>query len=291
MALLLVPSHCLKSVCKSWSFEFITPRISSEQQGTPVMANSIDLEEVCSVDCMSHSHYPRGAIAAVPQSKKRCMVGDMTINASTIPGPGLDLEYAGLNGYVYSVKYHDGRVRMSIACDAGSGFGTDVAQGGSMSVKDWKLFHSVVCSDLDQPNYPETVYVLQMVSAAGLELYQIVADRFFIILDNFVFISVCEDRERLIATRGREEWKNQPYPLNLEEHDSWFKSIFFIQWCEWRSLQKVFREIDEAIKQDRIISSYENIRKRLVFDDMSPGIQSGLLPALCRPKIIRYSDC
>ena len=27
---------------------------------------------------------------------------------------GLDVQYAGLNGYVYSVKYHDGRVRLVV---------------------------------------------------------------------------------------------------------------------------------------------------------------------------------
>lgn len=30
-----------------------------------------------------------------------------------------------------------------------------------MSVKDWKLFHSVVYQDLDQPGFPETLYVSQ----------------------------------------------------------------------------------------------------------------------------------
>lgn len=96
-----------------------------------------------------------------------------------------------------------------------------------MSVKDWKPFRSVVCSDLDQPSYPETVYVSQLVSATGPEIHRIVGDCFFHQLDHFV-ISVCEDREGLIAVRGRKEWKNQLYPLNLEEHDSWFKNNLFI---------------------------------------------------------------
>ena len=150
----------------------------------------------------------------------------MTLNASAVLGMGLDLEYAGLNGYAYSVKYHDGRVKMSIACDAGSGLGGDVTQGGSMSVKDWKLFCSVVCSDLDEPSYPETVHVSQMVSATG-PLYRVVADHFFHQLDGFVFISVCEDRERLIATRGCEEWKKQPYLSQLQPDFS-FSSVCFL---------------------------------------------------------------
>lgn len=41
------------------------------------------------------------------------------------------------------------------------------------------------------------------------------------------------------------------------------------------ALQRAFREVDEANKRDRIISSYDNIRKRLVIDAVSPGLQSG----------------
>ena len=281
--LALFPPPLSKTVYKSWSLVVISPRISSEQQGTlfAVMPNSgcIDLEEVSGVDGMSHCQNPSAAVAGGQHNKRMRKVTGLTTNASAIPGMGLDLEYAGLNRYVYTVKYHEGRVKMCVDCLSDSGSGVDVVQGGSMSVKDRKLLRSVVCSDLDQPGYPETVYVSQLVSATGPELYRVVGDCFFHQLDNFVFISVCEDRERLIAARGREEWKNQPYPLNLEEHDLWFKNIFFIQWCDWRALQRMFREVDEAIKRDRIINSYESIRKRLVFDNISPGIQSGLLPA------------
>ena len=45
----------------------------------------------------------------------------------------LDLEYAGLNGYVCTVKYQDGRVKMSADCLSDSGSAVDVAQGGIMS--------------------------------------------------------------------------------------------------------------------------------------------------------------
>ena len=61
---------------------------------------------------------------------------------------------------MFTLKYHDGS--------------DDVTQGGSMSVKDRKQFRSVVCSVLDQPGIPETVYVSQMDSATGPEFYWVV---------------------------------------------------------------------------------------------------------------------
>ncbi len=91
--------------------------------------------------------------------------------------------------------------------------------------------------------------------------------------------------------RGCEEWKSHPYPLTLQEFDSWFKNVFFLQWCDWRSLQKVFKEVDKVIKRDRIMTSFENIRKRLVFENISPGVQTGVLQPMFRPKIIRQDDC
>ncbi len=101
---------------------------------------------------------------------------------------------------------------------------------------------------------------------------------------------MCEDRGRVIAVRGHEEWKSHPHRLTFQEFDSWFKNVFFIQWCDWRSLQKVFKEVDKAIKRDRIITSFENIRKRLVFDNISPGVQTGVPQPMFRPKIIRHDD-
>ena len=52
----------------------------------------------------------------------------------------------------------------------------------------------------------------------------------------------------------------------------------------------MFSEVDEAIKRDRIITAHASVRKRLVFDDLPTGSQTGLLPAMCRPKIIRHFD-
>lgn len=46
-----------------------------------------------------------------------------------------------------------------------------------MSVKDWKLLF-VVCQDLDQPDFPEILYVSQWISATGPEIYRIEADLF-----------------------------------------------------------------------------------------------------------------
>lgn len=156
-----------------------------------------------------------------------------------------------------------------------------------MSIKNWKLFRSVVCPDLDQPGFPEMLYVLQWVSPTGPELYRVEADRFNRPGDNFIFLSVCEDREGVIEDRGLENWRLNPYPLTLEERLSWFKDLFFIQWSDWRALQRVFNEVDKTIKRDKVNSSYENIRKRLVYDQLAHGPKIGLPSAMFRPKIIK----
>ncbi len=99
-----------------------------------------------------------------------------------------------------------------------------------------------------------------------------------------------EDREKLIANTGREDWNARPYPLSLEEEDAWFDAVFFIQWCDWRALQSVFCELDHTIRREKIHSSFSKIRQRLVFDDVMSGVQTTRAPSLCAPKIIRPSD-
>lgn len=202
--------------------------------------------------------------------------------------PELKIEVEGVNGYAYSVKYQNGRVMLSVGSCGDSEYVERVC--GSLSVKDWKLFRSGVCSDLDRCGFPEMVYVSQWLSSVGPEMYRVEADRFNRQADDFIFLSFCEDRDRAIVSRGREEWRTQPYPLTLEEYDSWFKTFFFIQWCDWRTLQRVFSEVDEAIKRDRIGRSYEHIRKRLFFGDKTPGEPLGRLTTVCRPKILRHPD-
>ena len=93
----------------------------------------------------------------------------------------------------------------------------------------------------------------QLVSATGPELYRVVGDRFFSSVTRFCF-SVCEDRERLIAARGREEWKNQPYPINLEHSLSSGATGGLCKGC----LEKLMRQLNETES-----SIAECIRKRL----------------------------
>lgn len=54
----------------------------------------------------------------------------------------------------------------------------------------------------------------------------------------------------------------------LDEHLSWFKDLFFIQWTDWR-LQHMFRGVSDAIKRDRFNSASEHVRNRLIFDACS----------------------
>ncbi|KAM3619860.1 uncharacterized protein V6R79_014754 [Siganus canaliculatus] len=199
--------------------------------------------------------------------------------------PEFNSEYEGVNGYVYTVKYHDGHVTLCVkSVSEEQGFNAD------LSVKDWKLFRTVACRDLDHPGFPEVLYVSQWSSGSGPEMYRIEADRFLRLSDDFIFLSVCEDREPMIASRGQEEWKLQPYPLTNQEYDAHFKTSFFIQWCDWGYLQGVFSKVDDAIKRDRVARSYESIRKRLDFGHLSIDKPSTVLPALCRPKIITHLD-
>ncbi|GLD48598.1 uncharacterized protein AKAME5_000255100 [Lates japonicus] len=76
--------------------------------------------------------------------------------------PVFERVVAGVEGYVYTVKYHDGKV---VLCGS-TGEGECWGYGGShsMSVRDWGLFRSVICSDLDQPGFPEAFYVVQWAS-------------------------------------------------------------------------------------------------------------------------------
>ncbi len=82
----------------------------------------------------------------------------------------LNIEFEGSKGYVYSVKYHDGLVRLSVGSHAVDGSGDGETRGGRLSVKDWKLLCSVVFTDLDQPGFPEVLNVSRWVSATCLEL-------------------------------------------------------------------------------------------------------------------------
>ena len=200
-----------------------------------------------------------------------------------------ELELVGVNGYVYNVKYRDSVITLSAAT------GRCVVPGVetwavSLTHGDWKLFWSEVCSDLDHPGFPENIYVSQWASKTGTEMYRVETDRFNRQREDFIFFSVCKDRESVIATRGRDAWGQQPYPLTLQERDEWFKPVFFIQWCDWRALQKLFHQADKGIRRDRILSSYQSVRKRLLFDDEAPSAQGSGIHSLCRPKIIRHPD-
>ncbi|KAL7404076.1 hypothetical protein ABVT39_009203 [Epinephelus coioides] len=52
-------------------------------------------------------------------------------------------------------------------------------------------------------------------------------------------------------------------------------------WCDWRSLQKLFDEADKGIRRDRILSSYQSVRKRLLFDDVQANARGSVLISTC----------
>lgn len=60
-------------------------------------------------------------------------------------------------GYDNSIKYSDGKVTMCV--DSGEGELWGLGETHSLSIKNWKLFYTVVCLDLDQPGFPEMLYV------------------------------------------------------------------------------------------------------------------------------------
>ncbi|CAI5672763.1 unnamed protein product [Oreochromis niloticus] len=212
------------------------------------------------------------------RKKQRC--------ENVVDGTESKLEYRGSNGYVYTVKYTNGAVILRVDCGEGVFWG----ESQRMSTRNWKLFRTVVCADLDNVGFPEMLYVSQWNSPTGPELYRVEADRFNRSPDDFIFLSVCDDRESFIAARGVENWRLNPYPLSIEERTTWFKDMFFIQWCDWRAMLHMFSKVDDAIKRDRLNTAYEGIRKRLVFDDFATCPKTGLPSTLCKPKIIRPSD-
>ena len=200
-----------------------------------------------------------------------------------------DLEYVGVNGYRYSIQYSAGYVTLAVYASVAVELSIKAKTACTISVKDWGLFRDVVSLDLDNPGLPELVYVSQWDSRDGSSIYRVEADRFTRPAEDFIFLSVCSEREKLVATRGHEEWKLKPYPVSNEEYNKWFKNVFFIQWCDWEILKKQFDTIDYVIRRDKIRSSYENIRKRLIFGDTDQ--QSLPMPRnLYKPKIIRHKD-
>ncbi|KAL7390090.1 hypothetical protein ABVT39_014771 [Epinephelus coioides] len=184
-----------------------------------------------SCDRPGMSDDPATVVDAQSPYKKRRRVGSGLV---TPENREFELELEGVNGYVYNVKYQDSVVTLSAAT------GHSVVPGVetwtvSLMHRDWKLFWSEVCPDLDQPGFPKSIYVSQWVSKMGPEMYRVETDRFNKRREDFIFLSVCKDRESVIASRGRDAWGQQPYPLTLQERDEWFKTVFFIQWCDWRS--------------------------------------------------------
>lgn len=219
-----------------------------------------------------------------PRKKRR------TENHTTPPVESeLKLELEGLYGYVYIIKYYAGIVKLCV----GEEFdGESDSSNMCLSVKDWRLFRTSVCADLNQPGFPESMYVAQWVCASSPVIYRVEADRFLRPQDEFIFFRKCEDLEGIMSARGRSEWHQHPYPITVEESDNWFKNVFFIQWCDWRSMQKLFSDIDKAIQKDRVYTSYEAVRKRLFLSDNKTGMQTGLssLQCLSLPKIIQHPD-
>ncbi|KAL7381561.1 hypothetical protein ABVT39_004459 [Epinephelus coioides] len=113
--------------------------------------------------------------------KKRRRVGSGLV---TPENREFELELEGVNGYVYNVKYQDSVVTLSAAT------GRSMVPG----VETWTW-----------------------VSKTGPEMYRIETDRFNKRREDFIFLSVCKDRESVIASRGRDAWGQQPYPLTLQE--------------------------------------------------------------------------
>lgn len=102
-----------------------------------------------------------------------------------------NIDFKGVSGYVYSVKYHDGRVTLCVSTRVSMCDVNHEKWPCCMSVKDWRLFCSTVCSDLDQAGFPKSIYVAQWHSSTGLEMYRIEADCFNHASENFIFLNVC----------------------------------------------------------------------------------------------------
>lgn len=193
-----------------------------------------------------------------------------------------ETSFTGVNGYVYTVKYADGKVFLGGSTGESDPWGLGLSHG--MAIRDWEEFRASICPDLNEQGFSNTVYVAQWSRPSSPTLYRIEADRFNRARSDFIFITLCDDVEGMVRSRGCGDWQLHPYPLTLDECQGWFKNLFFIQWGDWHLMQRVFREVDNTIKRDRISQAYKSVRIRLVFDGTSSDVEDGLM---CRPKIVR----
>lgn len=200
-----------------------------------------------------------------------------------------NFEVSGDNGYVYSIGYGNGCVTLAVCASDAPELKSEAKIEYTLGLKDWHLFRAVACKDLDNPGFPEMIYVTQWDSYKEGKIFRVEADRFNRSPEEFIFLRVCDEKEKFVATRGRAEWSLKPFPVSTQEYEEWFKNAFFIQWCDWEILKKHFDTIDYVIRRDSIRTSYEKIKKRLIFDDC--GHQALLLPRpLYRPKIVNHRD-
>ncbi|KAK9528091.1 hypothetical protein VZT92_014585 [Zoarces viviparus] len=196
---------------------------------------------------MSTDSMPNVVVDAPPQKRRRR--AGLTTEKSGV----LEIVTEGENGYVCTVGYEDGTVTFEshIIPDSEYVNVSEWSVKGTMSVKDWKHFRHVVCVGMYQQDMAELGYMDQWDSVTGPKTHHVVASPFRQ-EDDFVFLSVCEDRERMTAVCG--EARQAMHPSTDVDFDFWFKIVFFIQWCDWAAMQKVFRKIDQAITRDRVNS-------------------------------------
>lgn len=160
-------------------------------------------------------------------------------------------QFRGVDGYVYSVKYFDGKITLNnVACPEKI---LSSARSHALSITDWRRLTKNVCKQIDLWWFNDTPFVCQWSSATGPEIYRVESGCSPTTGKGILFLSACLDREAQKNGLG-----------NMT-----FENLFFIQQQDLRSLRRVFRKVDDVIRGDRVNSYMEGVRKRLVFDSLS----------------------
>ena len=120
----------------------------------------------------------------------------------------------------------------------------------TMSVRDWCIFRQWMCVELSKKKnilFTARSDLLWYNSFENI-LYTIDADRVNKPNDGYIYFF-----KRIFFYTGAAEVNDETI----------FR--FMIQWCDWESLQSVFKQIDEAIFRGNFNSEHELIRRGVLF--------------------------
>jgi len=153
-----------------------------------------------------------------------------------------------------------------------------------LSVSDWRQCRSVIGGSFEPGNPSDSMTTAHWYSETGTQIYHIDTGHLPRSPLGFLFVSRCMNREHMLVCRGVTGYGPTTHQFNSSEYDKWFKTTFFVQWCDWQAMQGLFSQVDNAIRADRVYETYGTLRKRLVYYDAPIGMQIGV-SAIMRTRI------